>query len=217
MTHPTPWLPGTPIVLRGVWRGRIWWAASVTVVRDDPDLIALYWRPGTPQKQPRERLTPQDLVSTEPPPLLDRPWVDREVLALATPGAAHSVYAMWEGPKSRHLLGEADRTLRCWYIDLQEPLRRTQIGFDTMDHLLDIVVSPDRSEWHWKDEDEFAEAVVLGLFSSEEAHAIRAEGERAVRQLQAGQPPFSAVWEKWKPPAGWQVPPLPAAWHHGYS
>jgi hypothetical protein len=203
MSTASHWLPGDPVVLRGVWRGRIWWAAAVTVVRDDLDLIALYWRPGTPQKQPLRRLTPLDLVSTEPPPLLDRAWVDREVLALAVPGAAHSVYGMWEDGHAR---------LVCWYIDLQQPLRRTPLGFDCRDHLLDIVVSPDRSEWRWKDEDEFSEGVCLGVFSAQEERAIRAEGNRAVRELLAGRPPFSAAWEKWTPPAHWEIPQLPADW-----
>ena len=71
---------------------------------------------------------------------------------LAIPAAAHSVYVMWETGRTE---------LRCWYVDLQEPLRRTTLGFDTMDHLLDIVISPDQSAWRWKDEDEFEEAVVL--------------------------------------------------------
>ena len=90
---------------------------------------------------------------------------------LVLPGAAHAVYVMWEAGQTK---------LKCWYIDLQEPLRRTAIGFDTNDHLLDIVISADRSVWRMKDEDEFEEAVRLGVFSQEEAQAIRAEGERVI-------------------------------------
>jgi len=135
--------------------------------------------------------------------LVDSMWVKTDVLALALPGAAHSVYAMWEAGHT---------SFRCWYINLQEPLRRTSMGFDTMDHLLDVVVSPDRSEWWWKDEDEFGEAVALGLYSSEEARAIRAEGERAIRLLQAGQPPVGDGWESWSPPAEWGIPSLQAGW-----
>jgi predicted RNA-binding protein associated with RNAse of E/G family len=125
------------------------------------------------------------------------------VLMLATPGAAHSVYAMRETGQTR---------LRCWYVDLQEPLRRTAIGFDTMDHLLDIVTSPDRSEWRWKDEDEFQEAVAIGVYSPEEARAIRAEGERVIELLRTGQPPFCDGWDRWSPPAEWKIPQLPDGW-----
>jgi hypothetical protein len=48
-----------------------------------------------------------------------------------------------------------------------------------MDHALDIVVEPDGA-WHWRDEDDFAETQRLGVFTTEEAAAVRAEGERVV-------------------------------------
>ena len=91
--------------------------------------------------------------------------------------------------------GRAGTRLTCWYTNLEEPLRRILIRFDTMDDLLDIVVSPDRSEWHWKHENEFAEAVALGVYAEEAAHAIRAEGERAVQRLLEGESPFAPEWE----------------------
>jgi hypothetical protein len=173
------------------------------VVQDTSDLIALYWRAGNRGKAPRKRLTPQELLSTGRLDLVDYVWRETDVLMLFTPGAAHAVYVMWETGHTR---------LRCWYVDLQEPLRRTPIGFDTRDHLLDIVVSPDQSEWWWKDEDEFNEAVAIGLFSAEEALAIRAEGERVVELLRASQSPFCDGWEKWRPPVEWAMPDLPANW-----
>jgi len=173
------------------------------VVRDDPDLIALYWPAGTPQKVPKGRLAPKELLSTEPVALRDCKWVNTDVLMLAMPGTAHAVYAMWEKGHS---------SFGCWYIDLQEPLRRTPIGFDTMDHLLDIVVSPDRSEWRWKDKDEFMEAVAIGVFSVKEACAIRTEGERVIGLLRAGESPFCDGWERWSPPAEWEIPAFPAGW-----
>jgi predicted RNA-binding protein associated with RNAse of E/G family len=81
-----------------------------------------------------------------------------------------------------------------------------------MDHLLDIVISPDRSEWRWKDEDEFQEAVAIGVYSTEKARAIRAEGEGVIGRLETGKSPFWDSWEKWSPPAGWGIPALPAGW-----
>lgn len=197
------WNPGDVVVLRGVWREKLWWAGVATVVQDDPGLIALYWPAGTPDKAPQWRLTPKDLLSAEQVALVDRKWVGTDVLMLATPGAAHAVYVMWE---------EGQATLRCWYIDLQEPLRRTPIGFDTMDHLLDVMVSPDRSAWQWKDEDEFAEAVAIGVFSVEEAYAIRAEGEWVIGLLQAAESPFGDGWERWSPPSEWEIPDFPSDW-----
>jgi len=198
----TRWKPGDTVVMRGVWRNKLWWAATATVVQDAPDLLALYWRAGTPEKSPAQRPTPPDLLSNGIC-LVDRKWVDTDVLMLAEPGAAHSVYLMWETGQAK---------LRCWYVDLQEPLRRTEIGFDTMDHLLDIVISADRSEWRWKDGDEFGEAVALGVYSPEEARAIRLDGERVIDLLRAGQSPFYEGWESWRPPAEWKIPKLPDGW-----
>ncbi len=203
MSAALRWTPGDAIVLRGIWRHSIWFACPVVVTVDSPDLIALYWRAGTGVKIPGRRCTPKDFLSMEQVYLIDSTWVETDVLALTVPGAAHSVYAMWEA-------GHA--SFRCWYVNLQEPLRRTSMGFDTMDHLLDVVVSPDRSEWQWKDEDEFGEAVALGLYSSEEARAIRAEGERALTLLQAKRPPFGDVWRRWLPPEEWAIPSLQAGW-----
>lgn len=199
----TYWTPGDPIVLRGAWRQKLWWALPVTVVQDTLDLIALYWPTGTCNKLPRKRLVPQDLLSTEQLDLVDGAWTKTDVLMLATPGAAHAVSAMWE---------EGHASFRCWYIDLQEPLRRTSIGFDTRDHLLDIVTSPDRSEWWWKDEDEFREAEEIGVYSAEEARAIRTEGERVIELMREGRSPFCDGWERWSPPADWGIPDLPAGW-----
>jgi len=84
------------------------------------------------------------------------------------------------------------------------------MGFDTMDHLLDIVVSPDRSEWRWKDEDEFREAVAIGVFSPHEARAIRTEGERAVKLIQDKRAPYCDDWKRWSPPVEWEILGFPA-------
>jgi hypothetical protein len=48
---------------------------------------------------------------------------------------------------------------------LQEPFRRTSRGFATMDLMIDVIVSPDRT-WRWKDEDELAVFVERGAFDA---------------------------------------------------
>ncbi len=197
------WSGNKTILLRGVSRQIIWFAMPVVVVRDSPELIALYWRAGTPNKIPEKRLTPMELLTNQKVNLMDRTWEETDVLMLVTPGASHAVYAMWESGHSR---------FRCWYVDLQDPLRRTSLGFDTMDHLLDIVISPDRAKWRWKDEDEFREAVEIGLYSMEKASAIRAEGKRVIKLLETNQSPFFDGWERWSPPSEWQRPVFPDDW-----
>lgn len=197
------WLPGDSVVLRRVWRRKLCRVTAATVVQDTPELIALYWRKGCPLKVTREPFRPTKLLSAERLNLVDGVWGGTDVLLLVSPRAAHAVYAMWQSGHASFV---------GWYINLQEPVRRTPIGFDTMDHWLDIVISPDRSEWRWKDEDEFAEAVTAGVLSADQARAIRAEGERAIRLVQAGPSSFYDAWEAWLPPTEWKIPELPSGW-----
>lgn len=122
---------------------------------------------------------------------------------LVKPGASHSIEVMWDGKTGEFL---------CWYVNFQEPLSRTPVGFDTMDLALDVVISPDRSKWRWKDEDEFTEMISLGLLSHNKAQAIRAEGDKVIEMSITNQAPFCDGWESWSPPANWQIPEFPKNW-----
>jgi hypothetical protein len=202
---------GEVVVFRGASRTQIWYALPVTVVLDSPGLIALYWPAGTRgkwrMKASREKVTPEDVMGV-PMELVEHTWTQTDVLMLITPGAAHAVYVMWQA---------GTKNLACWYINLQDPIRRTPIGFDTCDHVLDVVVSPDKSSWRWKDEDQLQEAVVVGMFTQQQALDIRAEGERVIRLVGENQSPFCDGWEKWAAPAGWSIPTLPEGWDMGYK
>ena len=197
------WTPGSHILLREVWRGRIWTVRPVTVVADGPDLIALYLAPGTPCKHPRG-LDGTPLRLPWPAwQLVDDIW-PWSTLRLHTPGSAHEVW-----PASRRVCGFDQ-----WYVNLQEPLRRTELGFDYMDQALDVVISSDLSTWQWKDEDELAEAVQRGLIAPEQARAIRVEGERVVQRAMARAGLFAEEpdWRHWMPPEEWLVPVPPRGW-----
>lgn len=196
------WMPGDIVVIRGVWKGELWWACPQYIVRDLPGLIALYLPAGTPVRRWYRRPTVQDLHDPHVR-LADARWTDTDVLSLVTPGLSHSIDLMWE---------TGSGSLRCWYVQLTEAYRRTPLGFDTMDQVLDIVISPDLSGWRWKDEDEFAEAQSVGVFSQEQAHTIRTEGERVIENLERKQPPFCDGWEHWGPPSDWGIPSFPPGW-----
>jgi predicted RNA-binding protein associated with RNAse of E/G family len=98
-----------------------------------------------------------------------------------------------------------------WYVNLEDPWRRTHIGWDSTDHLLDLRVDPSR-KWYWRDEDHLAEAFELGLFSSQQAAAIRAEGERAIERIDGWLAPFNERWEEWRPDSGWRLPRISDGW-----
>ncbi|MGQ0668595.1 MAG: DUF402 domain-containing protein [Actinomycetota bacterium] len=197
-----PWRLGDTVVLREVWRGRVWSARPVRVVEDLEDGQMFYVAAGTRWKGPAEADGSPMRIPRGDWRLVDRPGSDNPILSFAWPGVAHAVLAGWKG--SVEFWG--------WYINLQEPLRRTAIGFDYMDHALDIVVEPDLSSWSWKDEDELAEAVAQRVFTVAEAAGFRAEGKRALDRLMRRAPPFDRPWEDWRPDPSWAEPALPTGW-----
>jgi hypothetical protein len=193
---------GDPIVLREIWRGRVFEARPMIVVQDDPHQRMLYLPAGVRCGVPVGR----DGAELRLP---DRPW-RLEV----RPRGVHPVlsFAWPEIPYAVLLLVDSAAERRVWYVNLERPLERTAIGFDTVDHALDVVIELDRSSWRWKDEEELAEAVRDGLFTPEEAADFRAWGERAVDRVLSREPPFDRDWLGWRPDPGWPRPKLPAGW-----
>src|SRR5439155_23682496 len=110
-----------------------------------------------------------------------------------TPGPPHSVLLWWD-PRTW--------TFRGWYVNFEEPMRRTGLGFDYLDLALDIVVRPDRS-WYWKDEEEFEEAQARGIIDPEMAEAIGRDAAEVIADIEAARPPFDASWPKWRPDPSW--------------
>ena len=94
-----------------------------------------------------------------------------------------------------------------WYLNLQAPVGVSGWFVDTTDWALDVVVDPDGT-WRWKDEDELAEAIELGVFDADGAARVRAEGERVIAER-----PWPTGWEDWRPLAGWGPLGLPRDWH----
>lgn len=202
--HP-PFQPGQTILLREIWQHRVWSARPSIVVQDTPELLAFYIPAGTIWKQPRALddtpVKVENRLRSEWR-LKDVEWLGSGRLRMTIPGTDSSVFISWNVNDGSH---------RLWYINLEDPLQRTPMGFDYMDQILDIVASPDPSEWQWKDENEFKEAVRFGLISSARAGILRREGEKAIAWLQSGKSPFNG-WEKWRPDPSWAIPVLPAGW-----
>lgn len=226
MTYYERWSPGSVIAMRGIRHNLIWYALPMYVVQDSRDLLACYWPAGSrniARKKPSgERLTPRDIQETLPK-LVESAWLGTDVLMLIQPGAAHAVYVMWEAVAVHHRNHTLRRTellrrrLLRWFVNLQEPVHRTSVSIDTWDHMLDIEISPDRSSWQWKDEEELEEAVAVGMYTPAQAQAIRAEGERVLDRLRENRSPFCDGWERWSPPSEWSIPRLPAGWGLEFS
>jgi len=196
--------PGQTVLVREIWQGKVWTARPMVLVQDTKEMVGLYWVPGTPWKAAKSRQG--GYISAFDRKLLN--WELHDVilegggtLRLSVPGAKYSVL----------IFRNTGDTIRNWYINLEDPLTRTNKGFDYTDKILDIIVEPDLKTWHWKDEDEFQEARDLGLISHKEARAFRSEGKKALKLLQSGRSIFNG-WEHWKPDPSWKVPVLPDGW-----
>ena len=131
-------------------------------------------------------------------------WTDTHVLSFAWPGVGHALLHAWDA-EWRPLL---------WYLNIEAPLQRSELGFDTFDHDLDVVIEPDGSAWHWKDEDDVADGVRLGVYTDDDVRAFRREGERGIRRILDREPPFDRDWGDWRPDPSWSVPTLPDASRH---
>jgi predicted RNA-binding protein associated with RNAse of E/G family len=191
---------GDAVALREIWGGRVFAARPATVVQDRPDRALFYVPPVVRCLQARSEDGEPVRIPTRGWRLQDVEWRHQRVLSFAFPQTPYSVLASWD-PSTDAFDG--------WYVNLQAPLIRTDVGFDTREHVLDVLIPADRSTWSWKDEDELAQAVGEGLFSPAEAVGFRAAGERAVEQVLLREPPFDEEWETWRPDPSWPTPALP--------
>jgi hypothetical protein len=109
---------GEAVVRREVWHGepKVGWAGIV--VEDTPELLAIYMPEGSPFG-----FAADFFGAPHPWSHRDR-WEGHGVLQLQRPGEMHAVWVFWHGP---------EREFRGWYVNLQEPFRRTRLGLDTQD------------------------------------------------------------------------------------
>ncbi|HSM70444.1 MAG TPA: DUF402 domain-containing protein [Anaerolineales bacterium] len=182
------WKPGQGIILREVWRNKVYSVTPVRVVQDSVDWIALYRPPHTVNLWPHT-LEGETIRIPQDEWVLDGgPW-PIGILYLIHVGVGYTYSGEWD----------QDHIFSGWKIDLVEPVRRTSLGFDYMDQLLDIMVSADRTNWYLKDEDEVQEAQASGIFTAEQVRDLYRRGERAVQTLKENESPFDSDWESWSP------------------
>jgi Protein of unknown function (DUF402) len=176
--------PGDVVELRSTYSGRVRWAFPHRVIEDDGDRFVLYLAPGTEGmsmgRDPDGRYL-ERWMSDEPP--RRHVWRWHHILSLSRRGASHSLWHFWD---------EQWRFV-CWYVQLHTPMLEVDGGFEVTDQALDVLVDPDGT-WRWKDEDDLAEAQALGIWTAEDAAAIRAEGERVIAASS-----WPTGWEDWRP------------------
>jgi len=199
------WQPGDVVALRYVTTDRrIEMAWPCRVVRDTEAQLALFIAAGSRYKAGPKRSASQKLADPRnAAPPHEHTWRN-DALRLMFPGACHSVSLFWERS------GATRRLLR-YFVNLEEPFRRTAVGFDTQDHTLDVVVTPELA-CSWRDEAEFEDHVALGFYTRELAANVRAEGQRVIDAIVRGDHPCLRGWPQWSPEPGWPLPAIPEAW-----
>jgi predicted RNA-binding protein associated with RNAse of E/G family len=195
--------PGDAVAIRELWNGRVWYARPAVVVTDDPALRMFHVPAHVRCRIPIDARGDPLRIPTDDWTLADEERGAGWNLSFAFPETAYAVILPFHGT-TNELLG--------YYVNLQSPLTPSAVGFDTVDHLLDVTIPADRSSWAWKDEDELAVAIERGLFTAEDAASFRSWGERAVEHVLRPEPPFDRDWSDWRPDPSWATPFLSLGW-----
>jgi hypothetical protein len=186
-------LPGNQIVVREVVDGLVWTERPVTVIVDDADEIVMHQPVGGVSREPIDASERPDylrIMAGRSWELRDKVWQPPSLLRI---GRDDQAFEVWR------FATPDERDVASWYVNLQQPLRRTADGFETLDHVLDIVVAADLSWWRWKDEDELLLAVEHGVIAADDAAAIRETGEEVIDAIERGDPPWDLSWATWNP------------------
>lgn len=189
------WRPGDPQTVH-----------PVRVVEDVPDRLVAWLAGGTPILAPTlvdgrpPRAAGTGAMFTAPRVQGRMLWKGGGTLRVVRPGQRWSVWLFWDGD-----------AFDGWYVNLEAPHRREGRHTVSTDHVLDVVVAPDR-RCRLKDEDELAAAVAQGRMTADDAEAVRADADDVRRAVAAGEPPFGADdahWATWRPDPTWPTPGLP--------
>jgi hypothetical protein len=183
------WFAGDRIVRREVIDGRSWLEYPQIVIHDSAELLVAYTPPGAPFEFP---------AGTWPTANGMHPWHGSDgwqghgALHLMWPGVQHAVWVFWVG---------ADRHFAHWYINIQEPFRRTSIGYDTQDLELDLVVEPNGT-WWLKDAENLVARIDEGRLSADQGAAAISEAARLAELLDDGRWWWDRSWAFWRPDRG---------------
>ncbi|HEY2640240.1 MAG TPA: DUF402 domain-containing protein [Streptosporangiaceae bacterium] len=178
-------------------------AQPVTVVRDDTDGLVVWLSCGTPvlraaradgrgkRDDPGTMFTAALVQQRGTHALFDQ-------LRIAPTGRPWSVWVFF---------AEGAGEFAGWYVNLEAPHVRDDRAVYTSDHVLDLVIAPDRALVR-KDEDELALAVGQGVFDEPMAAAIEQDAAAVEALVADWGPPFSDGWETFRPDPAWPIPRL---------
>ncbi len=209
MTSQKLWSPGDTIVFRHVGHGdgRVLGWPHV-VIEDRLERTVLYQPEGAPFL-----VFNQDEKHFEPH-LVIRMYA----LRIVCPGQPYYVSLWFQGDTGippwwqPHFGGDYPGAFRGWKVDMCSPPRRTAIGFDTTDDVLDYIIRPDYT-WYIKDDDDLTGFTAAGVYTEEEAARIREACHNILPLIEARTSPFDDEWIDWSPSAVLVLGHVPTDWH----
>lgn len=188
------------VLLRLIYGGRIRWAMPHWLIEETAEGVALAIVPGVrcmgPETYGHGHYISELLSDWT---LAEREWQRNRTLRLTPFDAGYSLDLYWR---------DTDDEFLGYQINLQEPLRRTPLGFDGFDQELDIVITP-AGEWRWKDVDSFERGVRDGFVSADDGNAIRDLARVLAGRISELIP---TGWEDWRPDPAWALPQLRDGW-----
>ncbi len=197
---------GEVVTYRELWGDRVMTAMPLRVVADSGNSTVLYLAAETtfraaraPGGGPVRDVSDWASVQTT--------WTGGSLLRLLQEGLWYCVDVEFD----------AERRFAGYYVNFQEPVRRTARGFDTVDLVLDVEVAPDGAA-RIKDADDLDAAVADGHVPTEVASRVQAQAASVRRAIaDCGAPLGADRWVGWRAPAEWEVPTLNDGWQeiHG--
>lgn len=180
---------GTTVICRHVYRGVPTAVVERVVVHDDEGSVALWFGPGCGydvMSVPRDERV-RALASGKWSMASGEAGPGTDTLHIVPNGAAFGLEPQYDG----------DRRVQGWYVNLQEPLIRTDVGFDTMDQQLDLIVDRDGGKHREKDRPDLESMAELGLWSRDVVASIEQAAVLALAHIRSG---VAAEWDGWRPP-----------------
>jgi hypothetical protein len=216
------WQPGDQITLRytGIHDGRVRDRPGLMhgfahyVVEDRPDLLAL-WMPAGAERRYIDLADRSHAVASVV-------WC-LDSLRLMFPGKAYCIWMFWAAPppepsgwptRNGYFTSQANKppgTFLGWYVNPEAPFVRTDIGVDTSDNNLDVVVTPDFT-WRWKDEDQTQHWEDMGVFTRADTESFYAAGRDVIADVEARRFPFNGSYLDYRPDPQWGIPQFHPEW-----
>ena len=206
------WETGDNVALRGIYQQQAWYIQSAIVVQDSPEEVALAILPGAECFAPEGYIHGKhgtsrhwdrwDMYEKGIWKMEGYVWRTNRLLVLLHPEKYYSTMYFWQADINQFL---------CYYINFQLPFRRSQVGFDTFDLELDLVIEPTFA-WHWKDEDDYQKGIERGILINEWVQQIDSVKPEIFERLEKHNYPFDGSWLDWRPDPDWSAPRLPENW-----